>query len=33
MITDWGGVMTSPITEIINAWIIAEGVDRERYTG
>lgn len=32
VITDWGGVMTSPITETINAWIIAEGVDRERYT-
>ena len=26
VITDWGGVMTSPITETINAWIIAEGI-------
>jgi putative hydrolase of the HAD superfamily len=32
VIIDWGGVMTNPILETINAWIEAEGVDRARYT-
>ena len=32
MITDWGGVMTNPLPETINAWISAEGVDRDRYS-
>ena len=31
MITDWGGVMTNPIRETINAWLDADDVDRERY--
>jgi putative hydrolase of the HAD superfamily len=32
VIIDWGGVMTNPILETINAWIEAEGVDRDSYT-
>jgi putative hydrolase of the HAD superfamily len=32
VIIDWGGVMTNPILETINAWIEAEGVDRASYT-
>ncbi len=31
MITDWGGVMTNPIRETVNAWLDADRVDRERY--
>ncbi len=31
MITDWGGVLTNPILETVNAWIEAEGVDRDSY--
>ena len=31
VITDWGGVMTNPILETINAWIDADGVDRRSY--
>src|ERR1039457_1994616 len=29
---DWGGVMTNPILETVNAWIEAEGIDRASYT-
>jgi epoxide hydrolase-like predicted phosphatase len=31
VITDWGGVMTNPIIETVNAWLAAEGIDRESY--
>jgi putative hydrolase of the HAD superfamily len=31
VITDWGGVLTNPILETVNAWIDAEGVDRDSY--
>ena len=31
VITDWGGVMTSPIADSVNAWIAADGIDRESY--
>lgn len=31
VITDWGGVMTSPIAETVNAWLVADGIDRDRY--
>ncbi len=31
MITDWGGVMTSPIVDSVNAWLAADGIDRESY--
>jgi epoxide hydrolase-like predicted phosphatase len=31
VITDWGGVMTNPLTETISAWLAADGIDPERY--
>jgi epoxide hydrolase-like predicted phosphatase len=31
VITDWGGVMTNPITEIVNAWLVADGIDQASY--
>ncbi len=31
MITDWGGVMTNPIGETMNAWLEADGIDRASY--
>jgi epoxide hydrolase-like predicted phosphatase len=31
VITDWGGVMTSPIADSVNAWLAADGIDRESY--
>ena len=31
MITDWGGVLTNPILDTVNAWMEAEGVDRNAY--
>ena len=31
MIVDWGGVMTSPILDTMNAWIAAEDIDRDSY--
>jgi epoxide hydrolase-like predicted phosphatase len=31
VITDWGGVMTSPIVDSVNAWLAADGIDRESY--
>jgi putative hydrolase of the HAD superfamily len=31
VITDWGGVMTSPILHTVNAWLEAEQIDRESY--
>jgi putative hydrolase of the HAD superfamily len=32
VIIDWGGVMTNPIFDTIDAWIRAEEIDRDRYT-
>ena len=31
VITDWGGVLTNPILETVNAWIELEGIDRDKY--
>jgi putative hydrolase of the HAD superfamily len=31
IITDWGGVMTSPLTQTVDAWIAEEQIDRDRY--
>jgi epoxide hydrolase-like predicted phosphatase len=31
VITDWGGVMTSPIIDSVNAWLAADGIDRASY--
>ena len=31
MITDWGGVMTSPIADSVSAWLAADGIDRDSY--
>jgi FMN phosphatase YigB (HAD superfamily) len=31
VITDWGGVMTNPLTETVNAWLEADGIDRLSY--
>jgi epoxide hydrolase-like predicted phosphatase len=32
VITDWGGVMTNPIADSVNAWLAAEGIDRASYS-
>ena len=32
MIIDWGGVMTNPILDTVDAWIRAEQIDRDSYT-
>jgi epoxide hydrolase-like predicted phosphatase len=32
VITDWGGVLTNPIAETVNAWLEADGIDRASYT-
>jgi epoxide hydrolase-like predicted phosphatase len=31
VITDWGGVMTNPIVDSVNAWLEADGIDRASY--
>jgi putative hydrolase of the HAD superfamily len=31
VITDWGGVLTNPISETVNAWLEADGIDRGSY--
>lgn len=31
VITDWGGVMTNPLVETVNAWLEADGIDRGSY--
>jgi len=31
VITDWGGVMTSPIRETVQVWLDSEGIDRDTY--
>lgn len=32
MIIDWGGVVTNPILDTVDAWIRAEQIDRDSYT-
>ena len=32
LITDWGGVMTSPIADTVRAWLDYEGIDHDSYT-
>src|SRR5215469_2745953 len=32
VITDWGGVMTNPIIESVDAWLTADGIERASYT-
>jgi putative hydrolase of the HAD superfamily len=32
VIIDWGGVMTNPILDTVDAWIRAEQIDRDSYT-
>ena len=32
VITDWGGVMTNPMREAMNAWLEADGIDGRSYT-
>src|SRR5205823_3965833 len=32
VITDWGGVMTSPIPQTVYAWLDAENIDRDGYS-
>jgi putative hydrolase of the HAD superfamily len=32
VIIDWGGVMTNPILDTVDAWIRAEDIDRDSYT-
>jgi epoxide hydrolase-like predicted phosphatase len=31
VITDWGGVMTNPIADTVNAWLEADRIDRASY--
>jgi putative hydrolase of the HAD superfamily len=31
LITDWGGVMTSPITDTVSAWLDLEDIDHDSY--
>jgi len=31
VITDWGGVLTNPLPDTVNAWIAAEQIDRDTY--
>ncbi|MUL39973.1 HAD family phosphatase [Streptomonospora sp. PA3] len=31
IITDWGGVLTTPLRETITAWLAADGIDDTRY--
>jgi putative hydrolase of the HAD superfamily len=32
VIIDWGGVVTNPIMDTVDAWILAEQIDRDSYT-
>jgi putative hydrolase of the HAD superfamily len=32
VVIDWGGVMTNPLAETVNAWIEADGIDRASYS-
>jgi putative hydrolase of the HAD superfamily len=31
LITDWGGVLTNPITDTVNAWLAADLIDKATY--
>ena len=31
VITDWGGVLTNPIADTVNAWLAADLIDRAAY--
>lgn len=31
VITDWGGVLTSPLNDAVGAWLAADGIDAARY--
>ncbi|WP_242613954.1 HAD family hydrolase [Actinomadura roseirufa] len=31
VITDWGGVLTSPLAEAVGAWLAADRIDADRY--
>jgi HAD superfamily hydrolase (TIGR01509 family) len=31
VITDWGGVMTNPIIETVQAWLVSDGIDQASY--
>jgi putative hydrolase of the HAD superfamily len=31
VIVDWGGVLTSPISDTVREWLTAEGIDQARY--
>jgi putative hydrolase of the HAD superfamily len=31
VITDWGGVLTNPLRETVNAWLEADGIERNSY--
>ncbi|MEW2357822.1 HAD family phosphatase [Spirillospora sp. NPDC029432] len=33
VITDWGGVLTSPLNQAVDVWLAADGVDVARYKG
>lgn len=32
VVIDWGGVLTNPLAETVNAWIEADGIDRVSYS-
>jgi putative hydrolase of the HAD superfamily len=31
VITDWGGVLTSPIPDVVRSWLDADGIDHDSY--
>ncbi len=31
VITDWGGVLTNPIADTVNAWLAADLIDKATY--
>jgi putative hydrolase of the HAD superfamily len=32
VITDWGGVLTSPIPDVVRSWLVADEIDHDSYT-
>jgi putative hydrolase of the HAD superfamily len=32
VITDWGGVLTSPIRDVVRSWLVADEIDHRSYT-
>jgi putative hydrolase of the HAD superfamily len=32
VIFDWGGVITTPIIDTVQAWLVADGIDRDSYS-